>query len=78
MTLVRLEPVAPQSQVKHSTTEPLRSLIFFCIPFQTLDLSILNDISLQFLNMGRNVTKPVFGVFDKVRLKPVLSATETT
>ena len=26
MTLVRLEPVAPQSRVKHSTTEPLRSL----------------------------------------------------
>ena len=26
MTLVRLEPAAPRSQVKHSTTEPLRSL----------------------------------------------------
>ena len=26
MTPVRLEPVAPQSRVKHSTTEPLRSL----------------------------------------------------
>ena len=26
MTLVRLEPVAPRSRVKHSTTEPLRSL----------------------------------------------------
>ena len=26
MTLVRLEPVAIQSQVKHSTTKPLRSL----------------------------------------------------
>ena len=26
MTLVRLEPAAPQSRVKHSTTEPLRSL----------------------------------------------------
>ena len=25
VTQVRLEPVAPQSQVKHSTTEPLRS-----------------------------------------------------
>ena len=27
MTPVRLEPATPQSQVKHSTTEPLRSLI---------------------------------------------------
>ena len=26
MTPVRLEPVAPRSRVKHSTTEPLRSL----------------------------------------------------
>ena len=26
MTLVRLEPVAPRSRVKHITTEPLRSL----------------------------------------------------
>ena len=26
VTLVRLEPAAPQSQVKHTTTEPLRSL----------------------------------------------------
>ena len=28
VTLVRLEPAAPQSRVKHSTTEPLRSLHF--------------------------------------------------
>ena len=27
VTPVRLEPTAPQSQVKHSTTEPLRSLM---------------------------------------------------
>ena len=27
MTLVRLKPEAPQSRVKHSTTEPLRSLL---------------------------------------------------
>ena len=26
MTPVRLEPTAPRSRVKHSTTEPLRSL----------------------------------------------------
>ena len=29
MTPVRLEPVAPRSQVKHSTTEPLRSQEIF-------------------------------------------------
>ena len=27
MTPVRLEPAAPRSRVKHSTTEPLRSLV---------------------------------------------------
>ena len=27
MTLVRLEPAASRSPVKHSTTEPLRSLV---------------------------------------------------
>ena len=30
MTPVRLEPVTPQSQIKHSTTEPLRSLLVAC------------------------------------------------
>ena len=31
VTLVRLQPVASQSRVKHSTTEPLHSLVFlFC------------------------------------------------
>ena len=29
LTPLRLEPAAPRSQVKHSTTEPLRSL--FCL-----------------------------------------------
>ena len=31
MTPVRLEPAAPQSRVKHSTTEPLRSLVIVVI-----------------------------------------------
>ena len=30
MMPVRLEPAAPLSQVKHSTTEPLRSHYFIC------------------------------------------------
>ena len=31
MTPVRLEPSAPQSRVKHSTTEPLCSLLFLSV-----------------------------------------------
>ena len=31
MTPVRLEPAAPWSRVKHSTTEPLRSLVIVII-----------------------------------------------
>ena len=31
MTPVRLEPAAPRSQVKHSTTEPLPSLVIVVI-----------------------------------------------
>ena len=31
MTPVRLEPAAPRSRVKHSTTEPLRSLVIVVI-----------------------------------------------
>ena len=30
VTPVRLEPAAPRSRVKHSTTEPLRSLVYIC------------------------------------------------
>ena len=30
VTLVRLQPMAPLSSVKHSTTEPLRSLFYTC------------------------------------------------
>ena len=35
MTLVRLEPATPQSRVKHSTTEPLRSLEWIEFAMQT-------------------------------------------
>ena len=31
MTSLRLEPAAPRSGVKHSTTEPLRSLVIVVI-----------------------------------------------
>ena len=30
VTLVRLEPMAPRSKVKHSTTDPLCSLCYTC------------------------------------------------
>ena len=57
MTLVRLEPAAPRSRVKHSTTEPLRSLfkglcykmntklimLAYHIQFDNNDMSQLND-----------------------------------
>ena len=41
MMLVRLEPAATQSQVKHSTTKPLRSHPFIC---ETLQDSKVNCI----------------------------------
>ena len=31
MTPVRLEPAAPRSRVKHSTSEPLRSLVIVVV-----------------------------------------------
>ena len=37
-----------------------------------------NTHSKTHLHMGHDVRKPVFGVSDKVRLKPVSSATETS
>ena len=36
MTLVRLEPTAPRSRVKHSTTEPLRSLPLKYLIFENI------------------------------------------
>ena len=46
VTPVRLEPVAPQSRVKHSTTEPLRS------PMQLL-MSFFGDLDPDFNFQGR-------------------------
>ena len=41
MTPVRLDPASPRSRVKHSSTEPLRSLsLFFC---DDQRLIMLND-----------------------------------
>ena len=58
MMPVRLEPAAPRSRVKHSTTEPLRS---YSIPsdtiFNLLTLCILMvfPIHIGILNMGLSI-----------------------
>ena len=46
-----------------------RSFLLFAPPTN------MND---TYSNMGLDTTKPVFGVSDKARLKPVASATETS
>ena len=72
MTPVRLEPAALWSRVKHSTTEPLRSLtmklelVLWCLTFRFLPISFLWDVeSSSYLKLilqgdittdGRNVT----------------------
>ena len=39
MTHLRLEPAAPRSRVKHSTTEPLRSLVFGALSYARFTLN---------------------------------------
>ena len=46
MTPVRLEPKAPQSPVKHSTTEPLRSL-YVCLVCIILYPRLINLIGFK-------------------------------
>ena len=41
MTPVRLEPAAPRSRVKHSTTEPLRSYVHVQMSWVVLLFSIM-------------------------------------
>ena len=54
MTPVRLEPVAPRSRVKHSTTEPLRSLNF---NVDKIESNIRAPVSLNLLNSLRKSDK---------------------
>ena len=68
MTPVRLKPAAPQSRVKHSTTEPLRSLVDLVVsifslfiyktrPNSVLDLHCQNtDCILTYL-LGETMSK---------------------
>ena len=64
MTPARLEPTAPRSRVKHSTTEPLRSLQlqgsycklgnFLEFYFREIILSRNGKITLLFTNIGKS------------------------
>ena len=44
MTMIRLEPATPQSRVKHSTTETLRSHVEHCLPKYTLQVSSIQRV----------------------------------
>ena len=48
MTQVRLEPAALRSRVKHSTIEPLRSRVFFCV--KVIDINGLTAIKINYEN----------------------------
>ena len=52
MTPVRLEPTAPQSRVKHSTTEPLRQLVLFK-KISTLELKFLLENQCQLVSVKK-------------------------
>ena len=44
MTQVKLEPVAPRSRVKHSTTEPMRSQLKFELNLITTEVQISDKL----------------------------------
>ena len=50
-TPVRLEPAAPRSGVKHSTTEPLRSVQIFCVLKRMLVLRAHNIKLVDYLHL---------------------------
>ena len=65
MTPVKLEPAAPRSQVKHSTSEPLRSLSIASIPFEIHCILVLFDRYIYIsgqdsVSHARMVTLPCF------------------
>ena len=56
MAPVRLEPAALPSRVKHSTTEPLRSLFFFVwLLFCCAVLSVVSSFAIILLGKGELV-----------------------
>ena len=63
MTLVRLKPAAPRSRVKHSTTEPLRSLkvlewsLHYTVVFKTLKGS---ELCSYWMGVAENQTHSIY------------------
>ena len=53
MTPVRLEHAAPRSRVKHSTTEPLRSLLGFLTLHVVTEMQFLVQKNLKNIMHGR-------------------------
>ena len=74
MTPVRLEPAALRSLVKHSTTEPLRSL-----PGEIkVDLGLYrHHINNSGYHMGLAPRKPVFGVCEQHRRRPTCASVQS-
>ena len=66
MTPVRLEPATLRSRVKHSTTEPLRSLITKML--RILVLFISETLTYSFCACVRNTPKIVEFVIGKIKL----------
>ena len=50
MTPVRLEPAALRSPVKHSTTEPLRSLVYSQVPVHIMQIDSMKSHFILFQN----------------------------
>ena len=74
MTLVRLEPAAPRSRVKHATTEPLRSLNMLAVISVMLNILPLSDYqSLNVINGWHTITvnSEIFAriLFSRIALK---------
>ena len=49
VTPVRLKPAAPSSRVKHSTTEPVRSLTYCCFSISTDIFKTINLVQLDLI-----------------------------
>ena len=79
VTLVRLEPAAPRSRVKHSTTEPLRSLgkrSFHChVSINHSDLKIFFEKAVHEAGKESIVDDPGSGP-EVIKLFFVLNSTE--
>ena len=66
MTPVRLEPAVPRSRVKHSTTEPLRSLIKKCVCL----VHCVFVVGIDVLEILASNNEMQFLIFKDISLKP--------